>query len=161
MHNLRAHNFACQSSGCETGGINPLHFVGSYARIQERYWGVGILSYWHIKQIPNFLLSLPIYILSASTLIRRARRVHVDSFLRGRFLADPYTTHMIALLSVCGLVAHVEVSTRVLLSACPHLYFEAAFLTARNYPLTGCIVTYFIGYTLIGTALHANFFPWT
>jgi phosphatidylinositol glycan class V len=36
----------------------------SYGDIQSKYWGVGFMSYWKIKQLPNFLLAAPIFIIS-------------------------------------------------------------------------------------------------
>jgi GPI mannosyltransferase 2 len=37
----------------------------SYTFVQGKYWQVGFMSYWKLKQIPNFALAFPILITSA------------------------------------------------------------------------------------------------
>ena len=39
-----------------------------YAKIQRKYWGVGFLRYYQIRQIPNFILALPILMVSFFTI---------------------------------------------------------------------------------------------
>ncbi|TIA83861.1 hypothetical protein E3P98_00465 [Wallemia ichthyophaga] len=34
----------------------------AYSYVQGKYWDNGLLRYWNVSQIPNFLLSLPVYV---------------------------------------------------------------------------------------------------
>ena len=48
-----------------------------------------------------------------------------------------------------------------LLAACPALYWYAAHLTGRSRLLGRLVWAWFVGYALVGTVLHWNFYPWT
>ena len=52
------HNQNGQSPWCSKTYLMP------YSYIQSHYWNVGFLKYFEFKQIPNFLLAVPILILS-------------------------------------------------------------------------------------------------
>lgn len=59
-----------------------------YDFIQSYYWGVGLLKYFKLKQLPNFLLAVPILSLALSTIIYYAKQRFVVFVTLG-FQASP------------------------------------------------------------------------
>lgn len=155
----------------------------SYSYIQSHYWNVGFLNYYELKQIPNFLLASPILVMIIW---------HAVQF----FIANPkismylgliplkgnleqsnqfvYVIHALTLSIFCLLFVHIQVSTRMLASSSPYIYWICAqyfqkeyhqnsfkaFLQPKSHS-TKFIKAWFLGYFVIGTVLFSNFLPWT
>lgn len=171
----------------------------SYSYVQDHYWNVGFLRYYEFKQIPNFLLATPIVLIILINSFKYFRRHQAYSWRLGIFNLKPkvlrsiqvadqnqfvFVVHAVAMTLFCLLFVHVQVTTRILSSSNPMLYFFCA-----NYFLTGydehkknddkrqdevnmfdikrlsylqkLIIYYFLGYYAVGTALFSNYFPWT
>ncbi|CAN8004670.1 unnamed protein product [Ixodes hexagonus] len=145
----------------------------SYGYVQSHYWDVGFLAYYRLKQLPNFVLALPVVVVVATCCGRFLR-------LRGDARHMPYVLHASGLLLLCILFANVQVTTRLVAAASPVLYWTT-FLGADPRPRTmglhvwadvvrnlwqrdlRCkrLVAFFAAYAVVGTALHVNFLPWT
>ena len=79
------------------------------------------------------------------------------------FLCDEtfvYAAHCLALVVFCGAFLHIQVSTRLLCSSSPLLYWYAAD-TRRSGPLRPWIRRFYILYSLVGTVAFSKNLPWT
>lgn len=165
----------------------------SYGYVQEKYWDVGFLRYYELKQLPNFLLAAPllaIVLINSFKYFRRntafCLRLGIfnlkPSVLRSVQIADQnqfvFIVHAAVLTIFSVLCIHVQVTTRLISSSSPMLYFFCAnyflghhkkdddmnvnmFDIKRLGWLQKSVIYYFLGYYAIGTVLFSNFFPWT
>ncbi|NWX29532.1 PIGV mannosyltransferase, partial [Notiomystis cincta] len=123
-----------------------------YSYIQDTYWNVGFLRYFELKQIPNFLLALPVTLLCSwaawtyvSTNPRHCLTLGLErsrSEERGKETdgfcgpaAFVYVVHATALLVFGFSCMHVQVLTRFLGSSSPILYWFPAHLLQKHEPL--------------------------
>lgn len=122
----------------------------SYSYIQSQYWDVGFLKYYKLKQIPNFILAAPILILlnyyclvyffnnfklclklglKFSSLGGYSTKTSCRSkqCAKGFGANDPalylYVVHVFLLSIFCIFFVHIQVTTRLLASASPVLYW--------------------------------------
>ncbi|XP_029161454.1 GPI mannosyltransferase 2 [Nylanderia fulva] len=179
----------------------------AYSYVQKTYWNVGFLEYYQFKQIPNFILACPIlyimlrcikeficeykdklYMLGLFDSKRKnGNTIKVKKYPLNMFV---FVVHGLFLTVVCLFFVHIQVSTRLLTSASPLIYWYCAlitshksidytdlgyehgenvcckwkvfFLSQKQYTLQDKLVLfYFIGYTIIGCLLFSNFLPWT
>ena len=79
---------------------------------------------------------------------------------------DPQLLGVYAVTAAMGLlgltVAHVQISTRMLCSSSPTLYWYCASVVLdRTRQLGDAILFYFAAYILLGCIMHPNWLPWT
>ncbi|SPQ97046.1 unnamed protein product (mitochondrion) [Plasmodiophora brassicae] len=150
-----------------------------YGFVQAKYWGVGLLRYWTLKQAPNFLLASPALSTTAAAILSFAlsRRGYVQLLTAGVVKSPEQGTargfhstrvtcfiyHVAILLFTVAFVAHVQIATRFICSSSPVIYWYVADVGSRPksfWPLRLYLV-WFACYTCIGTILFARFLPWT
>nr|XP_055066516.1 palmitoyltransferase ZDHHC18-A isoform X1 [Misgurnus anguillicaudatus] len=120
-----------------------------YSYIQDVYWDVGFLRYFQLKQIPNFILALPVatlgfaasytYIMANLAFCmhlglgdkRKGKKTQV--FYNPRVFV--YVVHSSVLLLFGVFCMHVQVLTRFLASSSPVLFWISAHLLFQYEPL--------------------------
>ncbi|XP_076353473.1 phosphatidylinositol glycan anchor biosynthesis class V [Tachypleus tridentatus] len=123
----------------------------SYSHVQSSHWDVGFLRYYQMKQIPNFLLAGPVVILimySATQYLVKNKdfclhlglnswKFRKEDFQTRKYVLDSaqcfvYMVHAVALTTFCLLCIHVQVTTRIVASSCPILYWVVASHLVEN-----------------------------
>ncbi|KYN23089.1 PREDICTED: GPI mannosyltransferase 2 [Trachymyrmex cornetzi] len=178
----------------------------AYSYVQKTYWNVGFLRYYQFKQIPNFVLALPILYITLQCIKEFASEYRDELYLLGFFDSKAksenikvkkypssmffFVIHGLFLTMFCLFFVHIQISTRLLASATPLIYWYCAltmshkctnhidlqyesdenmcskwkvfFLYQKRYTLQDkFILFYFIGYTIVGCFMFSNFLPWT
>ena len=179
---------------CEFDFTNADHWCGaalplSYSYVQKKYWNVGFLRYYEFKQIPNFLLALPVVslclyamcsilsspgsfdIIRTLGLVRKANLFNKREQKQQQEII-PADRALVYIMHACFLVVagtlgfHVQILTRMLCSSSPVIYWlfgsvVLQHLHGRKSDLLMVIVSYFLLYNVLGFFLHCNFYPWT
>lgn len=141
-----------------------------YRQVQRKYWNVGLFEYYQLKQLPNFMLALPVIflILSGSNMKYKAIRAQKTSrpattmnLRRLDLIQFPYYVQAVLLVLFSSVSINVQVTTRLIASSCPAMYWIATELSSKSRLNEKLVKLYFIGYFVLGTILHCNFYPWT
>ena len=145
-----------------------------YAYVQSEYWNVGLLSYFTVKQIPNFLLAAPM-IISVSFALTLYGRNRWQTYMKSDHWSennamDAYVCHLAISLVVCVCLVHIQVTTRIL-AMLPALYWTIALMADQNSNdrgmsssshLISLVWSYWWTiYATVGSILFAMFLPWT
>ncbi|XP_069549378.1 palmitoyltransferase ZDHHC18-A [Brachyistius frenatus] len=131
--------------------MRPLPLL--YSHIQDVYWDVGFLRYFELKQIPNFILALPMATLGITAVYayfqanpELCMRLGLWETGANKGLDKPtpgffnprvfvYVVHSAVLLVFGTLCMHVQVLTRFMASSSPVPFWISAHLLLLNEPL--------------------------
>jgi phosphatidylinositol glycan class V len=132
-----------------------------YGHVQAKYWNVGFLKYYEIKQLPNFLLAMPISYIVLFGSLRNSKEL-TKTFVNSFRHQLAYYMQAICITLLCSVSINIQVLTRLVASSCPAIYWICADATLSGHRRAyRILMTYFLSYFLIGTILHTNFYPWT
>ncbi|XP_046484973.1 GPI mannosyltransferase 2 [Neodiprion pinetum] len=115
----------------------------AYSYIQAKYWNVGFMQYWMFQHLPNILLGFPSLYLILCQSFKYLSEHRIQLYTLGSFSTDVrnckksknkklspdifvFVVHGICLVLICLGFVHLEVSTRLLCSASPLLYWCCA-----------------------------------
>lgn len=74
----------------------------------------------------------------------------------------PFLLHLVCLLVLALLYAHVQITTRLLCSTSPLIYIALArLLGSRSRQVRRAVACYLLLYNIVGAVLHVNNYPWT
>ncbi|CAL8096166.1 unnamed protein product [Orchesella dallaii] len=158
-----------------TPNSRPSLWTLPYSYVQKKYWNVGFMTYFQLKQVPNFILAAPVL----TVLGRLSWSTFKLAFNEMKSKMTPsvvyeclQAAHGLFLTLFCFFFVHVQVSTRMIMSACPYLYLYLAssheeevekFRNHKIYlPIKSLAVTLWcMLYYLIGTVGFSLGLPWT
>lgn len=120
-----------------------------YSYVQQKYWNVGVLRYWHFGNIVFISLGLPAIIISIIGLAK-LYRFSLPIRQQGLYLS------FLLLLLVTVLLTNIQSSTRFF-SAHPVFILLLAHL-ARAWRV---IRIWMITYYLCGCVMYSVAYPWT
>ncbi|KAL7319842.1 ER membrane glycoprotein subunit of the GPI transamidase complex-like protein [Mucor circinelloides] len=148
-----------------------------YSFVQKEYWDVGFLSYYEIKQIPNFVLAAPIIALSVFGLkayiqqdpvgfwtlgIRKSKHDGNDDYCSPSLAVFMYLWAFLLLFATTNM--HIQVIIRFFTSV-PPLYWYVGnlwikgFCEGKSTWMANVVLGYFAIYGLIGIVLFSSFLP--
>ena len=90
---------------------------------------------------------------------------NVDELLLGHRLLPFYAT-LAGFALVGTFFAHVQISTRLILSSCPAVYWYVLMILSererqQESTSTSPIMLFFVVYNILGVVMHVNWLPWT
>jgi GPI mannosyltransferase 2 len=149
-----------------------------YSFVQRKYWNVGFLRYWELRQIPNFAMAAPPMLLllwSASTHLKitipvlfslskqdaGAKHQKVLQQTPGLFVnlsTIPHAIHALVFSFLILLTSHVQIILR-LAASMPFLYWSAARLLLEHPKLGKWWVRWSIIWGLVGVVNWGVFLP--
>ena len=165
-------------------GVDEQGLSRTYSGLQAKFWGVGFLSQYQFRQMPNFCIAAPTVALVVWGILSMHRRNQLSwaSFKDAAWSPEHiFAAHSVVLTVVVLLFAHVQIIARVLTAASPWLFFVlgrspgmSGIVDAANrgfmqlcswlYSNVGLhrpVLLYATVYAVVGTVLHANNFPIT
>lgn len=138
-----------------------------YTYVQSKYWNVGILRYWTLQQLPNFLLAAPVLgllsyystqsVRSFAGLLFDQARLQKPSPFDSLSLA-PHGIHAFVFTSILLFASHTQIILRFAASL-PFTYWSAARLLVEHPRLGKWWVGWSVVWGAVSLVLWWTFLP--
>ncbi|KZV80510.1 glycosyltransferase family 76 protein [Exidia glandulosa HHB12029] len=150
---------------CSNPDVTPAAWCSNfppsiYTHVQRKYWNNGLLRYWTLQQLPNFLIAAPVY-----ALLFTGCYVHLRARLTGKrdafFRSTRLTSHALHALFITLTIllgGHVQIMLR-LAASMPFLYWSAAWLWLEHPKWARAWVGWSACWGAISVILWAAFLP--
>ena len=143
-----------------------------YSYVQAKYWNVGFLKYFTLKQLPNFAIALPTITISSMAIVDYVAfdfqrfltlgasegKPSKKAFYSDRILPHIYLTMVMLFMAVTSM--HVQVIVRFF-TCVPVLYWwlgtSVAYKTHTK--IIKCYTFYALAYASAGIVLFSKFLP--
>ncbi|PFH51993.1 glycosyltransferase family 76 protein [Amanita thiersii Skay4041] len=166
------HNYIAYTLFCtHPPNSNPLWcsrlFPSIYAHVQESYWNSGFLRYWTLSQLPNFLISAPLFILILSFSIQYFLTHTLSTFpsfidpidqLFQNLSLLPHATYSIVVATILLTSAHVQIILR-LASSIPLTYWASVMFMSKSAQVRHWILAWSVVWSIISIILWTAFLP--
>lgn len=134
-----------------------------YTFVEGEYWNIGLFTYYQWKNLPNFVLAAPAWIIAVQGVKSHAQQLVSSSGtpIPTRTKLSPFYLQMAVIVVIASMFMHIQVLTRMICASCPAFYWKAAEYTQQENTQSYLVILYFTCYLALGTSMFCNYFPWT
>lgn len=147
LHNLFAFYNICYAAGHKSdmcdGGL-----LSFYGAVQQRYWAVGFLNYFNLRNTLFIIIGTPAIIVAFLGLFQYSSSFNLRQ--KGLYLS------FLILFGITSFFTNIQSSTRFFCGH-PFFYYCMACLSMR----VGAVKFWAVYYWLIGMFMYVVTFPWT
>jgi phosphatidylinositol glycan class V len=159
-HNYAAYLAFCSATDAPEWCARRLPLI--YSFVQVRYWNNGLLRYWSLQQLPNFLIAAPPLLAISTFSIHHLRHWLKSPADPGRaFLSAsiaPHAIHALFMSATLLFASHTQIVLR-LAASMPIIYWAAAWLLLEHPKWGRAWVTWSVLWGAVSILLWGAFLP--
>ena len=132
-----------------------------YPYVQRKYWDVGLFRYWTVQQIPNFVISIPVFALlvyGIHLILANRSFKQLSSMQASQAKLIPHAIYTGIFTMLVLFNSHVQIILR-LSTSIPLLYWAAAWLLIQKSWLAKVWISWSMIWGALSTVLWGAFLP--